>query len=113
MAGDVKRGDIRLYRFPVPDKERPVLVLTRDSALRFLTYVTVAPITSTIRDIPTEVVLDEADGMKKRCAANLDHLMTIPRGRLGRRVAGLAAVRIEEACRALALAVGCDGIGTP
>ena len=43
MAGDVKRGDIRLYRFPAPDKERPVLVLTRDSALRFLTYGTVAP----------------------------------------------------------------------
>jgi mRNA interferase MazF len=103
---------LRLYRFPAPDKERPVLVLTRESALTFLTYVTVAPITSTVRDIPTEVVLDVDDGMKTRCAANLDHVMTVPRARLGRRVSGLAPSRLEAACRALAFALGCDGPAT-
>jgi mRNA interferase MazF len=108
MAGQVKRGDVRLYRFAPPDKERSVLVLTRDSALRFLTYVTVAPITSTIRDIPTEIILDEADGMKTRCAANLDHVQTVPRANLGRRVTGVHPHRLADACRALAFALGCD-----
>lgn len=108
MAGQVRRGDVRLYRFPPPDKERPVIVLTRDSALQFLAYVTIAPITSTIRDIPTEIVLEVADGMKRRCAANLDHVMTVPRSRLGRRVAGLPPSRLADACRALAFSLGCD-----
>jgi mRNA interferase MazF len=83
-------------------------VLTRDSALRYLTYVTVAPITSTIREIPTEVVLDEEDGMKRRCAVNLDHVMTLPRGRLGRRVATLGHARLEEVARAIAFALDFD-----
>lgn len=108
MAGEVKRGDVRLYRFPAPDKERPVLVLTRGSALRYLSYVTIAPITSTIRDIPTEVVLDEADGMKRRCAVNLDHLITVPRSRLGRRVAGVTPSRLAEVASAIVFALELD-----
>jgi len=106
LAGEVIRGEIRLYRFPSPDKERPVLVLTRTSAIRYLTYVTVAPITSTIRDIPTEVVLDERDGMKRPCAINLDHIITVPRVRLGRRVAAIGAERLDEVVSAIAFALG-------
>ena len=53
----MRRGEIRWYRFPRTDKRRPVLVLTRDPAIEFLGEVTVAPITSTIRGIPTEVLL--------------------------------------------------------
>lgn len=105
MAGGVRRGDVRLYRFPSPDKERPVVVLTRTSALRYLTYVTIAPITSTIRGIPTEVVLDEDDGMKKRCAVNLDHIITVPRARLGRLVTTLSALRLSAITRAIAFAL--------
>ncbi|MGO9257448.1 MAG: type II toxin-antitoxin system PemK/MazF family toxin [Bryobacteraceae bacterium] len=52
MAGTLSRGDVRLCRFAPPDKERPVLVLTRDSAIGHLATVTVAPITSTIRGVP-------------------------------------------------------------
>jgi len=77
MAGRVARGDIRLYRFAPPDKQRPVVVLTRDSAIAYLSTVTVAPITSTIRGVPSEVALDESDGMKTRCAANLHNVVTI------------------------------------
>src|SRR5579871_3374741 len=50
-------------RLPPPDKQRPVLVLTRDTALGHLATATVAPITSTIREVPSEVILDVDDGM--------------------------------------------------
>ncbi|NUQ43100.1 MAG: type II toxin-antitoxin system PemK/MazF family toxin [Calditrichaceae bacterium] len=60
----MERGEIRWYTFKSPDKKRPVVILLRSSALKFLGEVTAAPITSTIRDIPTEVVLDQQDGMK-------------------------------------------------
>jgi len=106
------RGDVRLFRFPSPHKQRPVLVLTRSSALRFLNRVTVAPITTTVRDIPTEVVLDERDGMRARCAVSLDNVMTVARQGLGRRLSGLGPERMAQVCRALEFALGCDeGIG--
>lgn len=56
MAGRIARGDVRLYNFAPPDKKRPVVVLTRDSAVTYLSTVTVAPMTSTIRGVPSEVV---------------------------------------------------------
>jgi mRNA interferase MazF len=107
MAGRVTRGEIRLVRFPRPDKQRPALILTRGSALDFLNTATIAPITSTIRDIPTEVVLGIDDGMKRPCAVNLDHVQTIASTRLGRRVSSLSAARMVEVCNALGFALGC------
>ena len=107
MAGAIGRGDIRLYRFARPDKERPVLVLTRESATSYLTAITVAPITSTIRGVPSEVLLTEADGMKGPCAVNLHNLVTVPKGHLGRRVAMLNSERLKEICGALGFALGC------
>lgn len=59
----MERGEIRWYRFPDPDKKRPVLLLTRDSVLEYLGEVTIAPITTTIRDIRSEVLLTPEDGM--------------------------------------------------
>jgi len=108
MAREVTRGDVRLFRFPKPDKQRPVLVLTRSSALHFLNRVTVAPITTTVRDIPTEVVLDDADGMRARCAVSLDNVITVPRAGLGRRLTGLGPKKLAQVCRALDFALGCD-----
>jgi len=108
LAGGVERGDIRFYQFAPPDKERPVVVLTRDSALQYLSTVTVAPITSTIRGVPSEVRLDEADGVKRACAVNLHNAVTVSRRRLGRRVARLAPRRMQEICSALRFALGCD-----
>jgi len=101
----MRRGEIRLYRFTRPDKQRPVVILTRDSAIGVLGEVTVAPITSTIRDIPTEVVLDESNGMPRRCAANLDHVQTVPKVRIGRLLATLDDVTMREVARALAFAL--------
>jgi mRNA interferase MazF len=108
MAGVIARGDVRLYRFAAPDKNRPVLVLTRNSAIRYLATVTVAPITSTIRGVPSEVVLSEVDGMKSSCAVNLHNAITVSQDRLGKRVAQLNPSRMSEVCSALRFALGCD-----
>lgn len=109
MAGRVERGEIRLVRFPAPDKERPVLVLTRSSVLAYLSRATVAPITSTIRGVPSEVALGTEDGMKQACVVNLHNVMTVSREVLGRRVAALSSERMKQVCAALAFALGCDG----
>lgn len=109
MAAGVARGDVRLYRFEAPDKERPVLVLTRDSAIRYLSTVTVAPVTSTVRGVPSEVALDEEDGMKQRYAVNLHNAVTVSQQRLGRRVARLGTKRMDEVCAALRFSLGCEG----
>ena len=107
MAGRVNRGDVHLCRFAPPDKQRPVLILTRNSAIGHLATATVAPITSTVRDVPSEVILDVEDGMKGRCAVNLHNAVTISQERLGRRVASLSTERMQEVCVALRFSLGC------
>lgn len=109
MAGGIARGDVRLYRFAPPDKKRPVVVLTRDSALAYLSTVTIAPITSTIRGVPSEVALDEEDGMNAPCAVNLHNAVTVSQQRLGKRVARLSSLRMREICSAFNFSLGCDG----
>ena len=108
MAGRIARGDVRLYNFATPDKKRPVVVLTRDSAIAYLSTVTVAPVTSAIRGVPSEVVLNEDDGMKASCAVNLHNAVTVSRDRLGKRVAQLSSLRMNEICAALRFSLGCD-----
>ena len=107
MARRLNRGDIHLCQFSSPDKLRPVLILTRDSSVRNLSTVTVAAITSTVRDVPSEVILDIDDGMKGRCAVNLHNAVTLAQERLGKRVASLSAQRMQEVCAALRFALGC------
>ena len=106
MGGAMKRGEIRWYKFSRPDKNRPVVVLTRDSALEFLGEVTVAPITSTIRDIPTEVLLTKEDGMPRNCAANLDHIQTVSKGKIGPLITTLSSEKMSELRSALLFALG-------
>lgn len=107
MAGAITRGEVRLYRFSPPDKQRPVVVLTRESAIGYLSAVTVVPITSTIRSVPSEVRLTEADGMKGNCAVNLHNVVTVSKAHLGRRVTTLSPERLREICAALGFALGC------
>lgn len=108
MAGRLTRGEVRLYRFPAPDKERPVLIVTRDSATAYLARVTVAPITSTMRGVPSEVVLGDEDGMKQACAVNLHNLVTVSKKHMGRRLTQLSAERMRDVCRAIGFALGCE-----
>jgi len=97
---------VRWYRFPQPDKKRPVVILTRNSALEFLGEVTVAPITTTLRDIPTEVPLTRADGVPRDCAINLDHVQTVSRGRIGPLITTLNSEKMSRLRTALLFALG-------
>ncbi|HTD52462.1 MAG TPA: type II toxin-antitoxin system PemK/MazF family toxin [Thermoanaerobaculia bacterium] len=102
----MKRGEVRWYRFASPDKRRPVVIVTRESVLDYLGEVTVAPVTSTIRDIPSEVLLTPADGMPRECAANLDHLQTVSRAKIGALITVLPESRLRDMKAALLFALG-------
>jgi len=104
----MRRGEVRWYTFKAPDKRRPVLILTRNSAIGFLTALTVAPITTTIRDIPSEVFLSSEDGLLTDCAANMDNIQTVPKQKLGSLIAYLSSEKIEEVNEAIVFALGLD-----
>ena len=101
----MKHGEIRWYKFSAPDKKRPVLILTRDSVLGYLGEVTVAPITTTVRDIPSEVFLSTADGMPNDCAVNCDHLQTVSKSKIGPLITSLPRTKILEVGRAIRFAL--------
>ena len=109
MVRTVNRGDIWTYRFAAPDKRRPVAVLTRQEVIPLLRTLMVAPITSTIRGAPSEVLVGPEHGLRQESALNLDHVQTVERSRLERRIGRLGSDEMREVCRALAIAVGCDG----
>ncbi len=102
----MRRGEIRWYTFKAPDKKRPVLILTRDSILDVLGEVTIAPITSTIRHIPSEVILTPDDGLPKTCAVNLDHVQTVTQTKVGPFIATLSDLRMNQVKAALLFALG-------
>ncbi len=101
----MRRGEIRWYRFSHPDKRRPVVILTRDSIIPHLGEVTVAPLTTRIRNIPSEVALSRDDGPPRECAVNCDHLQTVPRSRLGAPIGSLSADKIRQLSRAIRFAL--------
>ena len=102
----MRRGEVRWYTFAQPDKRRPVLLLTRESIIGRLNDVTVAPITTTIRGIDSEVRLGISDGMPSDCVINCDHIQTLPRAKIGERITELADVRLAQVERALLFALG-------
>ena len=99
-----RRGEIWQYRFGAPDERRPVVVLTRQEVLPLLRTVMVAPITSTIRGLPSEVIVGAEEGLKRDAAINLDHVQTVERQRLHRFVGTLSDAKMRQVCRALSLA---------
>jgi mRNA interferase MazF len=101
----MKRGEIRWYKFKTPDKKRPVLILTRDYILEYLGEVTVAPITSTVRDIPSEIFLTKQDGMTKDCAINFDHIQTVSKGKIGSLITTLSEDKLERVREAIQFAL--------
>ena len=92
----MKRGEIRWYKFKAPDKKRPIVILTRDSILEYLGEVTIAPITLTVRDIPSEVFLSKKDGMQRNCAINLDHIQTVSKRKIGSLITRLSYEKIQQ-----------------
>lgn len=101
----MKRGEIRWYKFKAPDKKRPVLILTRDSILEYLGEVSVAPVTSTIRDIPSEVLLSKNDGMPKDSVINFDHIQTVSKGKIGSLIATLSPGKMKQVREAILFAL--------
>lgn len=83
------------------DKTRPVLVLTRERARGALARVTVAPITSTVRGVSTEVVVGTRNGLDHDCVVSCDNIRTVPAGRLGRMVGLLGEDQEADLARAI------------
>ncbi|MEZ4866610.1 MAG: type II toxin-antitoxin system PemK/MazF family toxin [Caldilineaceae bacterium] len=103
----MRRGEVRWYTFRAPDKRRPVLLLTRNSAISYLTGITVAQITSTIRDVESEVLLTPAeDGVNNLCVVTLDNIQTIQKNQIGALITSLSPVRMQEVEQALCFALG-------
>ena len=102
----MKRGEIRWYTFRLPDKRRPVLVLTRNDVIDRLNEIIVVPATRTIRGLTTEVVLTLDDGMPAACALNFDHVSLAQPSRIGAVLCSLPETRWPEVRRALLIACG-------
>jgi|SRR3990170_4457792 len=101
----MKRGEVRWYKFKNPDKKRPVVILTRNSILEYLGEVTIAPVTSIIRDIPSEVLLSKDDGMQNDCAINCDHVQTVSKSNIGTLITTLSKDKLFEIRNAIFFAL--------
>jgi mRNA interferase MazF len=102
----MERGEVHWYEIKPPDKRRPVLIMTR----HLLNEVTVAPMTTTIRRIPSEIILGIEDGLPQECAVNFDHLQTVPKAKIGRLITSLSANKMEQAASAVCFALGIDDL---
>ena len=102
----VARGKVCWVEHPDAGR-RPFLVLTRQAAIPVLHSLLAVPATRTVREIPTEVVLDQNDGMPQECALALDNLTTVPKELFSARITRLSVDRMRDVCRALSLVSGC------
>jgi mRNA interferase MazF len=102
----MRRGEIRWYKFPQPDKKRPVLILTRNSVIEYINEVTVAPVTSTRWEIPSEVFIGPTDGMSRECAVNCDHLQTVAKAKIGPLITVLSSEKMDAVKDALRFSLG-------
>ena len=101
-----RRGEVWLADI-AGDKVRPVVVMTRTAVIRHLHSVVAAPVTSTIRSIPSEVPVGLAEGLLHDSVANFDNIQLVPRRWLIRRIGSLGDAKLDAACGALAQATGC------
>lgn len=104
----MRRGEVWWAEQPQPIGRRPVLLLSRDEAYQVRNAVTVAQITTTIRDIPVEVPLDEKDGLPQRCVANLDTITTVRKSILTQRICLLGSEKIEQIDNAVKFALALE-----
>lgn len=100
----MKRGDIYRHKFREPDKTRPVLIITRNEAISELNSVTVIPTTSTIRDVKSQVLLTEDDGVSEICVLNVDWIQTVPKTKLRGCITHLSDERMNEVFEAIKFA---------
>jgi mRNA interferase MazF len=102
------QGDVYRYSFKEPDKRRPVLILTRNSLIPELNAITVVPITTTIRDAGTQVLIDESDGMSEACSINLASVQTVPKDKISGYITHLSDGRMQEVFEAIKYTFGFD-----
>ena len=101
----MRRGEV--WWADLPSGRRPVMILTRDAAIQFLSKVAVVPATRTSRGIPTEIRLGPGDGMRDECVLTTDDVRTIRKSALRNKITALPEARVDEVCDALAYAFGC------
>jgi len=101
----VRRGEVWWAELPQPIGRRPVVLLSRNTAYRARTSITVGVVTRTIRSIPVEVPLDTKDGMPQDCVINLDNIITIPRARLVERITILSPKKMTAIAGAIVFAL--------
>ena len=107
----MKQGDVYWYTFRAPDKRRPVLIVTRNSAIHFLTGIAVAPITTTIRGIPSEVPpTPQDDGMYEDRVVNTDNLQTIKKASLDEFITSLSEEKMRSVRAAIEFSLGFDAL---
>ncbi|MBN1368867.1 MAG: type II toxin-antitoxin system PemK/MazF family toxin [Dehalococcoidaceae bacterium] len=104
----MRRGEVWWAELPQPVGRRPVVLLSRDTAYKVRSSVTVGLVTRTVRSIPVEVPLGSEDGMPAECVANLDDILTIPKKRLVEQITTLSNVKIREVNRAVRFAQDLD-----
>jgi mRNA interferase MazF len=92
----------------LPGGAHPAVIVTRDRAIPLLRNVCVAAVTSTIRDLPTEVLLGQSHGLARECVVNCDNLFTLPKTVLGRFRGSLAHEEVHELNGALKIALDLD-----
>ena len=102
----MRRGEVWWADLPVPAGRRPVVLLSRNEAYAVRELVTVVPVTTRVRQIPTEVVLGVAEGLPKPCVANLDTITTIPKKTLSERITVLSPEKLAAVERAVKFALG-------
>lgn len=102
----MRRGEVWWADLPAPAGRRPVVLLSRNEAYAVRELVTVTPVTTRIRQIPTEVPLGEKEGLPKKCVANLDTVTTIPKRTLTERITTLAPEKLSAVDAALKFALG-------
>jgi mRNA interferase MazF len=104
----MKRGEIWWTDLGPPARKRPVLLLSRDEAYSVRELVTVAPVTTRIRHIPSEVPLGVADGLPKSCVVNLDTITTIAKRSLCDRLTTLSIEKQKAVETALHFTLGME-----
>lgn len=104
----MKRCEVWWAKQPEPIGIRPVVLLSRDEAYNVRNAVTVAQVTSTIRDIPVEVRLNKNDGLPQECVANLDTITTIRKSILRERICSLRVEKAREIDRAIKFALALE-----
>lgn len=102
------RGDVYWIDFKSTDKPRPAVIITSNSAIRYLNSVTVIPITTTLRDSASTVWLDEQDGLDEPCLINLDNVQTVVKRKVGSYITHLSQEKMDEVFEAIKFAFGFD-----